>query len=779
MISPPTATYRLQLNSGFTFADAAAHLDHYAALGISHLYLSPVQTAQRGSEHGYDWVPPPEVSPALGGIDGLRDLRRAAAGRGIGLIIDIVPNHTGVEDPRQNPWWWDVLRLGSDSGYASYFDIDWSPDNGAEGKIALPVLGAPDDLEALAVDTSGPEPELAFYEHRFPLAPGTYDLQAPESAVAVHDKQSYRLVPWNIGVIGYRRFFSVNGLAGLRQEDPAVYAATHTLVRQLIDEDLIDGIRVDHPDGLADPQGYLRNLRDDLGPDRILVVEKILSKGEPLDPSLPVDGTTGYEMLRTLGAVLIDPKGEEPLGDLHQRYTGDRGDHRWLEATERHLKLTILSDTFPAERARLRRTLLAFAAGTSTDTPPPSATELDSAIGAVIASLGVYRSDYPVLAGTLESVLATESQRLPALSAAFDLIGAAVDSDAEARARLAQLCGAVTAKSVEDCLFYRTARLVALQEVGGDPGTFADSPEEFHRINIERAGAWPRALTTLSTHDTKRSEDVRARIGVLSQIPARWTELVDRSQTRNPAPDGVTGLFLRQNLFGIWPVDGVITDDLRNRFHDYATKAIREGAVGTTWTRVDTTFESAVHAWIDNIFDGPCAKDLTDLADEVRAHTESDALLQKALAMLAPGVPDVYQGTEWFDDSLVDPDNRRQVDYTRSVDHPKVAIVRTAAQLRRRRPEVFGTGDYHPLAARGPAADHVIAFGRSEPGADISVIVTGCRWTARLDEQSWKQTTLELPPGTWRELLTGSDLSGTVQLARFGTAAAILERIRD
>ncbi|HEY9314120.1 malto-oligosyltrehalose synthase [Williamsia sp.] len=773
MILPLSATYRLQLNSGFTFADAVDNLDHYAALGISHLYLSPIQTAQEGSEHGYDWVPPPAVSPILGGIDGLRTLRAAAADRGIGLIIDIVPNHTGVEDPRQNPWWWDVLRLGAASDHASYFDIDWSPENGADGKIALPVLGSPDDLDALEIDTSGAQPELAFYDHRFPLAPGTHT--PGDTAAAVHKRQSYRLAPWNIGVIGYRRFFSVNGLAGLRQEDPAVYAATHTLVRQLVDEDLIDGIRVDHPDGLADPQGYLRNLREDIGPDRILLVEKILARGEPLDPSLPVDGTTGYEMARVIGALLVDPNGEEPLGDLHQRYAGDRGDHRWLEATERHLKLSILSDTFPAERSRLRRTLLASA----TDGAAPSAADLDSAIGAVIASLGVYRSDYPVLAGTLESVLAAEKQRLPALSPAFDLIAEAVAGDAEARARLAQVCGAVTAKSVEDCLFYRTARLVSLQEVGGDPGTFTDSLDDFHRINIERAGAWPRAMTTLSTHDTKRSEDVRARIGVLSQVPERWARLVDRSQARNPAPGGVTGLFLRQNLFGVWPADGVITGDLRGRFHDYATKAIREGAVGTTWTDVDTAFEAAVHTWIDNVFDGPCSEDLTDLLREVRSHVESDALLQKALGMLVPGFPDVYQGTEWFDDSLVDPDNRRQIDYTRSVDHRKVAIVRTAAALRRRRPEVFVTGDYHPLSADGPAADHVIAFGRGQPGAGISVIVTGCRLTARLDQDRWEQTTLELPPGTWRDLLTGSDMTGTVAAARFGESVAILERIRD
>lgn len=467
MILPLTATYRLQLHAEFTFADAIEHLDHYAALGVSHLYLSPIQTAQAGSNHGYDWVPPPEVSPSLGGIEGLRALRAATTARGIGLIVDIVPNHTGIEDPRQNPWWWDVLRLGASSEYATYFDIDRSQDNGAEGKIALPVLGSADDLDALEIDADGSEPELAFYEHRFPLAPGTCDPAHPKPATAVHEEQSYRLVPWNMGVIGYRRFFSVNGLAGLRQEDPAVYDATHTLVRHLIAEDLTDGIRVDHPDGLADPAGYLARLRADIGPDRVLLIEKILARSEPLDPSLPVDGTTGYEVLRAVGAVLVDPDGEEPLGDLHQRYTGDRGDHLWVEATERQLKMSILAETFPAERARLRRAIEATAGGADV----PAADDLDVAIGAVVAGLGVYRSDYPILSGTLETLLDTEKKRLPALTQSFDLIASAVASDAESRARLAQVCGAVTAKSVEDCLFYRTARLVSLQEVGGSPGS--------------------------------------------------------------------------------------------------------------------------------------------------------------------------------------------------------------------------------------------------------------------------------------------------------------------
>ena len=772
MILPLTATYRLQLHGEFTFADAIEQLDHIEGLGVSHLYLSPIQTAQQGSTHGYDWVPPPAVAESLGGIEGLRDLRSAAAERGIGVIVDIVPNHTGVEDPRQNPWWWDVLRNGRTSRYADYFDIDWSADNGADGKIALPVLGSADDVASLEVDTSGDEPELSFYDHRFPLAPGT---EGGQSAQEVHDRQHYRLVPWNIGVIGYRRFFSVNGLAGLRQEDPAVYQATHDLIRQLVAEDLVDGLRVDHPDGLADPQDYLRRLRADIGPDRILLIEKILAHDEPLDPSLPVDGTTGYETMRSVGAVLIDPTGESGLGQLHQKYTGDRGDKLWLHAAERQLKLSILDETFPAERARLRRAITA----TARDGEVFSNDDLHSAIGAVIAGLGVYRADYPILAGTLDSVIASERDRLPALATAFELLASAVATDDESRSRLAQVCGAVTAKSVEDCLFYRTARLVSLQEVGGDPAAFGESIDDFHAANVTRAESWPRALTSLSTHDTKRSEDVRARIGILSQIPQRWTDFVDRSESRNPAPAGVTGLFLRQNLFGIWPVDGVLTGALRTRFHEYATKAIREGGVGTTWTDVNEQFESAVHAWIDASFDGRCAPEYTQLVQEMLPHIESDALSQKALASLLPGIPDVYQGTEWFDDSLVDPDNRRAVDYTRDGEHPKTRVVRAALTLRRRRPEVFVHGGYEPLSGTGPAADHLVAFGRTSTAGVIEVIVAAARWTVGLDAEQWAQTHLDLPAGTWREQITGTDVDGNVTLSGLATPVGIFERVRE
>ncbi|SIS20309.1 malto-oligosyltrehalose synthase [Williamsia sterculiae] len=767
---PVTATYRLQLNADFTFDDARHQLDHIAGLGVSHLYLSPIQTAVDGSTHGYDWVPPPAVSPVLGGIDGLRALRSAAAERGLGIIVDIVPNHTGVEDPRQNPWWWDVLRHGHDSAFASYFDIDWSSANGADGKLALPVLGGPGDVDALEVfPNAGQTGELGFYEHRFPLAPGT----AQGSGAEVHDRQHYRLVPWDSGVIGYRRFFAVNGLAGLRQEDADVYAATHRVVQDLVAEDLVDGIRVDHPDGLTAPVEYLQRLRDTIGPDRLLLIEKILSRGEPLDPSLPVQGTTGYEQLRRVGAVLVDPRGIEELSELHLRVAGDRGDSRWLHDAEHALKLATLHHTFPAELGRLRRSVRAATPDSAVEVTDA---DLDAALALILAGLGVYRADYPVLGDKLADLVDELRIREPGLADAFAVIGPAVTVPGEASSRLAQVCGAVTAKSVEDCLFYRTARLVSSQEVGGDPGLPAMGLDDFHTANRIRAGQWPSAMTALSTHDTKRDEDVRARIGVLSQVPGRWADVVAQIEDRTPAPDPLTGLFLLQNMFGVWPSDGPVDDDLRTRLHDYATKAIREAGLRTTWTEVDTDFEDATHRWIDAVVDEPGT--LGSLVAELAPHWRSDSLTQKALSMLTPGFPDIYQGTEWFTDSLVDPDNRRPVDYTRSVDHPKTRLVTAIATLRRDHPDLFGPGSaYVRLIADGPAADHLIAFGRGAHGAEPAVVFAAPRWTVSLPDLS--ATTLRLPPGRWRDLLSGNDFDGVVGLSELLAETAPVVLVAD
>ncbi|GGF29853.1 malto-oligosyltrehalose synthase [Williamsia phyllosphaerae] len=752
------ATYRLQLTAEFTFADAARQIPHISALGVSHLYLSPIGTAMAGSTHGYDWVPPPEVAEILGGMDGLRTLRRAASDAGLGIIVDIVPNHTGVEGPRQNPWWWDVLTHGSASEFAHHFDIDWAPDNGADGRIALPVLGQPDDVEALTLETNDSgATELGFYEHRFPLAPHT-DTTSPQTA---HDGQAYRLVAWDSGLIGYRRFFAVNGLAGMRQEDPAVYAATHTLVHRLVAEDLVDGLRVDHPDGLTDPMGYLEQLRADIGDDRLLLIEKVLSVDEDLDPALPVDGTTGYEALRVLDGVFVDATTVETFTELHRSVTGNPGDRDWIDTAEHAIKLGTLDEMFPAERARLARAIrMAARDAGDTDATAVPAAELDAAIGEVVASLGVYRADYPTLRSRLDATFDEVRDRLPELGSAIRMIADAVASDGEPSARLAQVCGATTAKSVEDCLFYRTARLVGLQEVGGDPGRFGTTVDEFHAFNVARARDWPSAMTTLSTHDTKRGEDVRARIGLLTRYPDQFSELVASMVSATPPPDAVTGLFLVQNIIGVWPLDGVPDASVRERLHDFTTKAIREAALVTSWTDSDDEMESAIHSWVDDVLDGPVGVGISGLIETMRADIVDVCVAHKALGLLVPGFGDIYQGTEWFEDTLVDPDNRRPVDFGQSLNHPKTAVVTAALALRRDHPASFGAdGAYAPVYATGPAADEVVAFAR---GTDVLVLAARVRIT---DPDAAAATVVELPAGRWRSRTTTDEFSGTVSVA--------------
>jgi (1->4)-alpha-D-glucan 1-alpha-D-glucosylmutase len=761
---PVLSTYRLQLRGessgfGFTFADAENLLDYLAELGVSHLYLSPILTPVSGSAHGYDVTDPTTVSDELGGAEGLERLSAAARARGMGLVVDIVPNHLGVDKPEQNPWWWDVLRHGESSAYASFFDIDWRL---ADGRIVLPVLGSDEDVADLTVDGD----VLRLGDLAFPIAPGTGD----GSGAQVHDRQHYRLVGWRNGRCGYRRFFSITSLAGLRQEDRLVFDTSHAEVARWFAERLVDGVRIDHPDGLSDPSGYLHRLRELIGPDAWIVIEKILAVDEALEPTLPIAGTTGYDVLREIGGLFIDPAGEPALTALYEA-TGV--DYRATPALLRDLKATVATGTLGSEMARLRRTV---AATTGTDHP-----QLPDAVAALLGHIDVYRSDYRGLAALMPNAMAETEATAPHLRAPLQLLAAALADGGEPDTRLQQLCGAVTAKSVEDCLFYRDARLVSLNEVGGEPRRFGVGAAEFHQAAATRARLWPQTMTTLTTHDTKRGEDVRARIGVLSQVPSLWAEFVARWEDLAASPDEATGLFLWQNIFGVWRPDGNVTDDLRKRLHGYAEKAIREAALRTTWNDPDAEFESAVHRWLDDMLDGPVAVQLTELVSQLQAHAENDALGQKLLALTVPGVPDIYQGTELWDDSLVDPDNRRPVDYAArrqaltSLQHNKIRVVKAALQLRRARPDSFLSGGYRPVLATGAAADHMLAFRR---GDDVLVAVT--RWTVHLEQTGWGDTVVELPAGSWTDTLTGAQLTGTVPAADlFATLpVALLERAR-
>ncbi|RDH76638.1 malto-oligosyltrehalose synthase [Mycolicibacterium moriokaense] len=763
MASRILSTYRLQMRGAasgeaFTFADAEQLLPYLDDLGVSHLYLSPILTAVHGSTHGYDVTDPTTVSSELGGADGLARLSAAAKARGMGLIVDIVPNHVGVDKPEQNKWWWDVLLRGKDSAYASFFDIDWTLD---DGRIVLPVLGSDDDVDNLVVDGD----VLRIGDLGYPIAAGT----AAGSGREVHDRQHYRLIGWRHGVCGYRRFFSITSLAGLRQEDRAVFDATHVEVKRWFAEGLVDGVRIDHPDGLSAPAGYLAWLREIAGPDAWIVIEKILAADEPLDPSLDVAGTTGYDALREVGGLFVDAAGAAPLTDL---VDSTESTHAEMPQLARSLKHDAVTDTLSSELARLCRAIVA-----ETDCSHP---ELGDAVAALLGRVHVYRSDYLHLSAVLPTALAETSFARADLAQPLVIVAAAVSGGGEAAVRLQQLCGAATAKSMEDCLFYRDARLVSLNEVGGEPDHFGVSPAEFHQRTAMRARLWPQAMTALSTHDTKRGEDVRARIGVLSQLPGLWAEFVAAWEHRIPSPDPMTGRFLWQNFFGVWPTDGVVTDVLRGRLHAYAEKAIREAGVHTTWNDPDTDFESSVHAWIDQLIDSPVATELTTLVARVDEHARSDSLGQKLIQLTAPGVPDVYQGTELWDDSLVDPDNRRPVDFSARrealsrLTDAKMRVVSTALRLRREKPDAFLAGGYRPLLADGPASGHVVAFAR---GADVVTAVT--RHSVRLAESGWNDTLLSLPGGTWRDRLGGDEFSGRVSPADLfaGLPVALLERV--
>jgi (1->4)-alpha-D-glucan 1-alpha-D-glucosylmutase len=400
-------------------------------------------------------------------------------------------------------------------------------------------------------------------------------------------------------------------------------------------------------------------------------------------------------------------------------------------------------------------------------------------VATLLSHIEVYRSDYQALSAVLPTAFADAGAERPDLAGAFAIVASALAVSTETNVRLQQLCGAATAKSMEDCLFYRDARLVSLNEVGGEPRRFGVSVAEFHQRAAVRATMWPHTMVTLSTHDTKRGEDVRARIGVLSQVPSLWAELVGKWARSAPPPDAATGLFLLQNAFGVWPVDGTVHRSLRERLHAYAEKAIRESAVHTSWNDPNAEFESAVHTWIDTVLDGPIGTEMTAFVARLDLHARSDALGQKLIALTAPGVPDIYQGTELWEDSLVDPDNRRPVDYAtrakalKALRHPKIRVVAAALRLRRDRAATFTDGGYTPVRADGPAADNLLAFLR---GDDVLTAVS--RHTVQLSETGWGDTALVLPQGQWTDRISGARFSGRTLAAQMfaDLPVALLER---
>ncbi|GAA3358205.1 malto-oligosyltrehalose synthase [Streptomyces antimycoticus] len=801
----PTATYRLQLQPAFPFAAAERAVPYLASLGVSHLHLSPVLEAVPGSGHGYDVVDHSTVRAELGGEEGLRALARTARAHGLGLIVDIVPNHMAAPAPeRLNAPLWEVLRDGPESPYARWFDIDWQAQG---GKVLLPVLGGPlgEEWERLRVADG----VLRYYDHAFPLRPGTEGLPL----AALLDAQWYRLGWWRLArtELNYRRFFTISELIAVRVEDPEVFDATHATLLELIRDGIVDGLRIDHPDGLADPEGYLRRLDravrtatgeasdQEGGGGRWTVVEKILARDERLPTTWPVAGTTGYDALHHIDGLFVDPDGLAKLTARYRAFAAPPADlgGDW-PATVRRAVREVVTHELAAEVARLTRTASRICAADPRlrDHAPWA---LRTAIRELLVRLPVYRP-YASVGGPP----ATDADAVMLRSAAADARGA-FTVEQEARvvrvvrdaalgrlgdgpdhrdfcARFAQTAAALRAKSVEDTAFYRYTPLLSAAEVGGDPGRPAVAPEEFHAFAARRSRDWPATGTVLSTHDTKRSADARARLAALTECPGWWARTVEELTRSAPGPDPHLAWTAWQTALALGHGDAA-------RLVPAVLKGVREAGLRTTWTEQNAAYEEEVSAFLEA---GPCAADPSvwaAIGAELDGPARANALGAALLQLTMPGVPDLYMGTEHLYTALVDPDNRRPPEFggepeARGVSAEKLLLTRAALRLRRERPKWFGPGSgYAPLTAEGPSAAHCVAFVRadagSEGGGGGGAVTVVTRLSRRLTEAGgWGATRLPLPAGRWRDLLTGRTAEGSEALDELlsGLPVALLVR---
>ncbi len=827
----PASTYRLQIRPGFTLADAAARVGYLSALGADWIYLSPLLKAEDGSQHGYDVVDPSLLDPARGGEAELAALADKAHAAGMGILLDIVPNHMGVATPADNPWWWSLLKDGRRSRYAEAFDVDWEA---GKGKIRLPVLGSDADLDKLEVVVSAESgaTELHYFEHRFPLADGTYDDDGGATsggwAREVHARQHYELIDWRRAdhELNYRRFFAVNTLAGIRVEVPWVFDESHAQILRWVRQGWVDGLRVDHPDGLADPAGYLERLKAASG-GVLVLVEKILEPGEVMPGDFRCEGTTGYDALAQLDRLFVDPAGEEPLTAIDTGLRGAECDYAELiHGTKR----VVADGMLNSEVRRLARLIppstpmetTGSRSGAANGTPGPPLGEAQSVavdtIAELISNFDVYRTYLPFGREYLDRAAEGARRRRPDLAPALETLvpllscdgngngdgdgdgngdgdgdgnGAGNEPDAAAEGtesadqlavRFQQTSGMVMAKGVEDCAFYRYSRLTSLTEVGADPAIWSRSPHEFHHFMAERQAREPHTMNALSTHDTKRSEDARARISVLSEFSGEWGELLERLRRLAPLPDGPLENLLWQSIVGAWPAS-------RERLQGYALKAAREAGNSTTWTDPDKPFERSLAELVDAVFDNPeVAALIGSFVARLQPFWTSNALGAKLLQLTIPGIPDVYQGSELWEQSLTDPDNRRAVDFSlreRSLaqldqslppagsQEAKLLVTATALRLRRDQPGLF-TG-YTPLTAEGPAADHLVAFDR---GGAVSLAT---RLARRLEaDGGWRETAVELPLPATDRLTERSFSAGTTPvreiLASYPVALLVLQK---
>jgi (1->4)-alpha-D-glucan 1-alpha-D-glucosylmutase len=760
------ASYRIQLTPTFGFSETIDLLDHLVSLGISHLYLSPVAEAVPGSLHGYDVTDHTQVRSEFGGEQGLIALLDAADRVGLGVVIDHVPNHMSVAEAHLNQRWWEMLRDGPGAPAAQWFDVDW---DAADGRVIVPKLGDPLDqvladggLEIAAGDLGA---ELRYGPLRFPLAAGTEHLDVADAVVAQH----YRLQWWRDRSRNVRRFFTIDDLVAVRAEEPAVAEVIDTIPARLADHPAFAGVRVDHVDGLAHPEAYLHGLRRRVGAERWLLVEKILAVGESLPPSWPVDGTTGYEHIRITEHTMLDPDAEAPLTELWTALTGDERSFTEIEDTARR---EVLDDGLGPDLDRLVRLVRADDATWSID-------RIRDAVVELTLGLHRYRTYLPDDAASvveLDTAHQRAVQARPDLSDDIARFAQLVRRDPILAERWQQLTSPVMAKGAEDRAFYRYLRLATLCEVGGAPGQFTLPIEDFHEHQRQVQATAPTTLLAGTTHDTKRSEGVRARALAVAEIAEDWADAVrdwfdeHHDFLRHNGLDAATTLLALETAVTAWPIDA-------DRLTEYLVKSAREADEHTSWTDSDDVYEEALNRLADVI-----AGELTDLEDDASSGRAVADIVVRTLQpgwarslggllvrLTAPGVADLYQGTVAFTYSLVDPDNRVEPDWderrslverSRCLDGPTawsgaeteaakaVVITRTLA-LRRRRAAAFGPqARYVALDTTGVHADRVLAFARADDaGARVVTIV------ALRSVEEWSDTAVVLPDGSWRNAL--------------------------
>jgi (1->4)-alpha-D-glucan 1-alpha-D-glucosylmutase len=951
----PGATYRLQLGPSLTFGDARELVPYLRDLGITDYYLSPILQPCAPESHGYDVADHGRLNEALGGELGYRALAEALRAHGMGVLVDVVPNHMGISGGR-NRWWQDVLENGPASRFASFFDIDWEPlKPELRNRVLLPILedhyGRVLERQDLRLQYEDGAFVIRYHDAVLPVSPCTYPriltcrLPRLEEALGPDDPhvrelhrivaaatrlpsrteadperqaertreteaikrrldtltreapavknlveqtlslfngvagqpdsfdrldallsaQAYRVAYWGVAgdEINYRRFFDVNDLAAIRMEEPAVFEAAHRLLFRLIREGHITGLRIDHPDGLYTPARYLAELRARCGGELsghrattpfYVVVEKVLLPGESLPDRWPVHGTTGYEILNAMNGLFVDPRGERALEHTYQRFTG----HTATFEDDVHETKRLVTDTTMASELNVLGRRLGRLADQRRESRDFTERTLTEGLREIVACFPVYRTyfgddgqatterDREYVARAVSAAKRRSPTTNPSV---FDFIGDLLCRTGELDfvRRFQQLTGPVTAKGVEDTAFYRYLRMLSLNEVGGAPDRFGTPTAEFHRLNAERLAHWPYGLSATSTHDTKRSEDVRARINVLSEIPLEWRarlrtwHRVNRRRRTavdgRPAPDPNEEYLLYQTLVGAWPIEPVSDAEYAafvERIQQYMFKALREAKVHASWVHPNPAYDAAVSGFIAAILDraepprptpgrlrrligaivpesggNPFLADFRPFQARIAVAGMYSSLAQTLLKLVAPGVPDTYQGTEEWDLSLVDPDNRRAVDYgrlrtdlgairerlagptpdlaglvqsllaTMEDGRIKLYVIHRALEHRRNHARLFTEGAYVPLDAQGPRQEHVVGFGRRLGGETAIAVVP--RFLARLHlpgpplgPSVWAGTWLPLPEewaaGGYRHVLTGEDVRVVTRDGRPGVA---------